>query len=418
MRNFFLLLIFLSTIFSYAQKEADTIAGYASFIAPEIMLGKTAEANTHFPETNLQTNFLLNFGTSNLNSEKEWAYRLNYPKTGMSLGYSDFGNNEFVGQSYTLQPFVEFNLFPKKTKKLSLLIGFGASYFNTKYDSINNPFNRGISTDITMSFRSFLKYKVFASEKTDYSLGLGYFHHSNGHTKLPNQGLNSFLLSFTAQFNQQKVPLTKRKENIFNRSTYNYFSFRTGIGQNVLSEIFNDKKNVYTAALNYGKVINNTYKFGFGLYYRFYEHYYDYIKNNEQLVKDDYPIFKDNPFGYATNLGVFAKGELLLNHVGIEFQLGLNIYKPFYKIDWRLNQGYSFQNGIDGIGGETIVVEGELDWYYEVKRSISSRLGMNYYFIGTKKRPIHNWFVGAHINANLGQADFPEFSLGYVYSFR
>jgi hypothetical protein len=185
------------------------------------------------------------------------------------------------------------------------------------------------------------------------------------------------------------------------------------VGQNVLSEIFNEKKNVYTAAFNYGKIINNTYKFGFGLYYRFYEHYYDYIKNNEQLVEEDYPIFSVNPFGYATNVVIFANGELLLNHVGIEFQLGLNIYKPFYKIDWRLNQGYAFESG-----DKTIVVEGELDWYYEVKRSISSRLGLNYYLIGTEKKPVHNWFVGAHINANLGQADFPELSLGYVYNFQ
>src|SRR5690606_37428443 len=124
--------------------------------------------------------------------------------------------------------------------------------------------------------------------------------------------------------------------NQFSRSTYNFINLRFGLGQNVLSQIFNEQKAVYTAAVSYGKVINNTYKFGIGAHYRFYEHYYDYIKNEEELVVDRYPKFIENPFGYASNFGVFGTGELLLNHFGIEFQLGINIYKPAYQIDWIL----------------------------------------------------------------------------------
>jgi hypothetical protein len=41
------------------------------------------------------------------------------------------------------------------------------------------------------------------------------------------------------------------------------------------------------------------------------------------------------------------------------------------------------------------------------------RLGLNYYFINPVKNTRCNIFVGADIDANFGQADFSELSLGY-----
>jgi seryl-tRNA synthetase len=52
--------------------------------------------------------------------------------------------------------------------------------------------------------------------------------------------------------------------------------------------------------------------------------------------------------------------------------------------------------------------------YYTLKYRFSGRLGLKYYFIGTSEKPIHNFFVGAFINSNLGQADFTEIAIGYT----
>ncbi|MCF1421138.1 acyloxyacyl hydrolase [Mangrovimonas futianensis] len=386
-----------------------------SYLTPEIQLGKTLEANDGFPNTQLQKSFFLSWGNYNNHRDQEWVYRLNQPKTGVTLGLIDFGNSEAIGTGLSAMTFIDFSL--NKSKKLRLKMGLGASYFNKQYDSIHNPMNRAISTNFTWSFNSFLYYHIHQSENIDYNLGLGYYHHSNGHTKLPNQGLNSLLVSFSGDIRWQHINQTEEPiTNDFKRNSYRYFSSAFGLGWNTLSNKFNSTKNVYNLTLSYGKVINRTFKFGFGAYYRFYEHYYDYIKNEETLILEEYPQFKDNPYGYATNIGLLGKGELLLNHFGLEFQIGLNIYKPFYSIDWKLNQGYTYERPTEN-GPITVEVLGELDWYYEVKRTISSKMGINYYFIGTDKTPKHNFFIGAHINANLGQADFTEFSAGYVYSF-
>jgi hypothetical protein len=382
------------------------------------MIGQLSEPNTDFPEVGIQKSFFLNFGAYQKSNHQEWAYRLNYPKTGIGFGLSDYGNPENVGKSYSILPYADFGLFD--SKRFRLLFGLGLSYHNVQYDIRTNPLNKGISTDFAWTFRGSLLYELWRLENSTLKLGLNYLHHSNGHVKLPNQRFNSFLfgisyeMGYTNRYDFPKQLLIKKTSG---RSTYNFYSLRVGLGQNVLSQIFNDKKEVYTAALTYGKVINKTYKFGIGVYYRFYEHYYDYIRNEEELIVDRFPQFLENPYGYATNFGVFGTGELLLNHIGIEFQLGLNVYKPFYQVDWILNQGYVFIAYDEGDEPFIAVAYGELDWYYEVKRTVSSRLGLKYYFIGTDKTPRHNFYIGAHLNANLGQADFNELSFGYVYSF-
>ncbi len=382
------------------------------------MIGQLSEPNTDFPEMGLQKSFFLNFGSFHNAKNQEWAYRLNYPKTGLIFGVSDYSNAEFVGKSYSIIPNTEFNFL--KSNRFKLLFGLGLSYHNVQYNIRSNPLNKGISTNLAWAFRGSLLYEFWKFESATLKLGLNYLHHSNGHVRLPNQGYNSFLLGVSYEIeysNGDGFPKTYLKKVPTVRSSHNFYSLRVGLGQNVLSEIFNEKKQIYSAAFSYGKVINKTYKFGIGAYYRFYGHYYDYIKNEEELIAERYPQFIENPYGYATNFGVFGTGELMMNHFGVEFQLGLNIYKPFYQVDWILNQGYVFIATDEEQNPYIAVVYGELDWYYEIKRSVSSRLGIKYYLVGTDKNPKHNIYVGAHINANLGQADFNELSFGYVYSF-
>ena len=392
----------------FAQNEEQTV-NTSFYFNPEFVLGFTTEANSDFSDRGLQSGLFLNFGWQNQSNENEWAKQLNYLKTGISFGVTDYGNSEKLGQSFSLMPFAEFKVF----KRWNLHSGIGVSYMNTLYHDVNNPFNQAITTHLNWSFRAFMYYDVFADDKLDWKVGLGYNHSSNGHTRLPNQGFNSFLASVSANLysknDKSDEPLNTTKSP---RTVQWYFSSRFDIGQNVLSEVFNDKKEVYSVAFSAGKIINKTFKFGAGFYYRFYEHYYDYIKNEEELIVSDYPELAEHPFMNASNFGVFASSELLLGHIGFEFDIGFNIHKPFYKIDWKLNQGYSYQSGEN-----TVVVLGELDDYYKLKKTVSSRLGLKYYLINNNDEPKHNAFVGAHINANLGQADFTALTLGYVYRF-
>ena len=306
------------------------------------MLGFTAESNDNFPDRSLQKQLLLNFGWDHTNNPKEWAQRLKGPKNGVTLGYTDFGNRDSLGSAITVMPFIEFNVF--KSKRLKSQVGMGGSYFTKIYDEIDNPNNQAVSTNITWSFRAFLHYDILRREKVDWRLGLGYFHHSNGHTRLPNQGYNSFLLSVSADIKSLekiKEPVQIEKTD-YKRRINDYISFYGGYGINVLSLAYNDQRSVYTLSGEYGKVLNGMFKVGIGFYYRFYEHYYDYIVDEEFLVREgeEFDYFTEDPWRYATNFGLHVNGEFILNHIGFNVQLGVNLHKPAYAIDWRINQGW------------------------------------------------------------------------------
>lgn len=417
MKKHFLFLWVLVATSVIAQVETYSPAS-EYVITPEFMLGISAEANDFFPERDLQKQVIVGFGRKHSHNPQEWAYWLKAPKTGLNLGFTDLGNPDLLGYSVSLMPFIEFDAFGRRQKDFKVFVGIGGSYFNVKYDENDNFFNQAIATDLTWSFRASFHYVLFKTKSVDYRIGAVYFHSSNGHTRLPNQGLNSFLGSISADIkNPYKRPIYD-SSNTFEtpkKSVYEYWSGRFGSGRNVLALSFNDKKSVFTLAGEYGKVWNKTYKFGLGFYYRYYDHYYDYIKGNETLVQDgkEFDSFKEKPFLNASALGVYANFEFLLNHVGIDLQLGANLFKPAYKIDWRINEGWD--NAPREIPDNWVY--GEFNTKFKLKHIISSRMGLKYYLFGTNEVPKNNFFVSAHINSNLGQADFSEVSIGYVRSF-
>lgn len=415
MKKLLTLSFFLMPIFIFGQTDS-TWKKNALVFTPEVLFGITTESNDGFPETKLQKQAIFAIGRSQKNNPQEWAQRLKGPNTGLSFGYTDFGNLDSLGIALTVLPFIEFKAF--RSNRFKVLTGMGASYFTKKYNPETNPKNQAVTTDLTWAFRLYLYYQFLSTKEIDWRLGLGYSHHSNGHTKLLNQGYNSFLLSLSADI---KNPLNRsrkivsKKLPIYQKTVYSYYAFRAGLGQNVFGLAFNDKKNVYTIAGELGRVYNNTFKVGIGFYYRFYKGYYDYIKGNESLVQTgrEFDYFKGNPWYYASNLGVSIHGEVFLNHWGIDLQLGFNLHKPAYKMDYRINEGWD--NAPREIPNSWLL--GELDSGYKKKFRISSRLGLKYYLIGMEKAPKDNFYIGGHLNANLGQADFTELSLGYVHSF-
>lgn len=419
MKNIFLILIICIVTNSIAQNPVSSDS-YSDYVMPEILYGLTAEPNDSFPPVKNQTGVFISFGTYHGLIDEESAYRLNYPRTGFTIGASDYGNWDQVGQSFTGMAFIEFDFFRKRRKDLKMNVAMGASYFNKRLTRNGNEVNKGVSTGINWSFKAFMHYELFKHKKTAVRLGVGFFHHSNGHTRLENQGFNSFLMSLSTQIHERDIQSYKPPDSIINRkrdrTSQTYIQLRSGIGQNVLSKEFNNRKEVYSVALSIGQITNKTYKFGGGVFYRFYEHYYDYIVNEEELITELYPYFADAPFSYASNFGIFGEASLLLNHIALEINVGFNFYEPFYKVDYQINQGLTYYI-MTGEGPVFLEELGELSPKYEKKRSVSSRLGLKYYLIGNNKAPNHNIFLSITLNANLGQADFSELSIGYVYGF-
>ena len=419
----------------------------------EILYGISAEANDFFPERDPQFSFVLGIGKT---LELPGKLPAKNPNIGLLGMYTDLGNTELLGHSYALIPYVSFPIFGKHWKGSRLKFGLGGAYFDTRFDPEANFFNQAVTTDITWAFRGSVHQKLWQNAYGLMDLGLVYNHQSNGHTKLPNQGLNSFLISLRQTWNSKFIYRASHDDNDYSdesgvwlkseratpysaansvdqlaqknikedlneskqHQTEEYLEARFGYGQNVLAPAFNDLRPVRTVSITWGKTHKGYLRWGVGAFYRFYQHYHDYIKGNESLVRpgQEFAEFKDNPWRYGSNFGVHLNGEVLLGHFGVSTQLGFNFYKPAYAIDWRINEGWDYPPR--ELPPNWVL--GEYNTKYQLKKYISSRLGIRYYLwdtrTGSAKQKHHtiNPFIGAHLNANLGQADFTELSFGVI----
>ncbi len=355
-----------------------------------------------FPNTHLQHGFALNIGTLKNDTSSSWTKYYNYPETGVTLFYSNIGNNDIFGNQYSVLAFISFNVFNRPIKPYYFKLGIGASYFDTYFDSITNPRNIDVGSSFTWAFQAFLYKTILEKKGMNLRAGIGFSHASNGHTQLPNLGINSGLFSLSAQFYNKEIDnyqLIKAKTKLNTHKNYS-LSLRGGLGFHEYGDkdgpVGKGKKNVYSTSFSIGKTYNNHLKIVIGGTYRYYEQYYD------QIIKNNYEDFIENPKKSSSNIVLFIGSEFLMGHFSIDVELGANVYKPFYK---QFEKDFPAGNRFNGYE----------KFKANFKRALSTRLGLNLFLFNTNKLPKHNFFIGPHIKANAGQADFTELSFGYHY---
>ncbi len=396
-RIFFLLCFIGSYVCVVNAQDQPKESKYLFFVEPELMLGKTVANYNDFPKTDAVQSVFLSVGikdTRNLHCSKYY----NNPTTGVSFSYSNFGNDSVLGKSYGIMPFIQFHPWGHLQKTWSLKFGMGGSYFTRSY--ADSEQNLAIGSKLTWSFQAFLYRELFTLNRINFLVGAGYLHSSNAHTKLPNMGLNSAHVSLACQWNSRTL-ISKKKDIYLGTdvdSDRRYFiNVRTGLGIHEYGgksePVGGASGKVYSTALSGGILFKEHLKVRAGFTYRFYEHYYD------QIEKTANPDFIDSPSWNASNIYFHLGSEFLIGHFGLDIEGGLNLFKPYYSEYYKTYGG------------------GASEVKYKLKKYFSSRMGLNLYFINTNKMPKNNFFIGANINANFGQADFSEMNFGYTYTF-
>ena len=387
----------------YAQKKQ---------LFTEYSIGETSSANNDFISLKSSQTFGVGFGMQHSDS-LNWVKQLRNPYTGVILQVANHGNVEKIGHSISLLTYIEKPII-LKNEKLKLLSGIGIAY-HTKKNTIENWQNKAISTDLTWAYRLGVYYNIWSNSQFDSRINLNYLHYSNGHIQWPNNGINTLALglNFTYNgFNKTENPIEKviLKKDI-KKEKQTFFSVQTGIGQHALYRFYNFRRNVYSFDFMYGKIYNKTHKVGLGIYMRQYTNNYKYIKEGNNLVSEKYPELQKNPFLNSSSMGIALNYEFLMQHVSIETELGLTLYRPFFETEYRLNATLiNKQTGLYELGK----AEG---MEYSLKRFVSGKLGLKYYLFNTNKTPKNNVYLGGHIVSVLGQADYSELALGYTHTF-
>lgn len=126
---------------------------------------------------------------------RAWQYLKSYPRLGVSLLYTHFGNPQVLGNAYSLLCYAEPFLTAHKSFSLSFRLGAGLAYLDNIYDAEKNPGNLFFSSRISFP----LVVKLMANYRLDRRLllraGLSYNHISNGGLQQPNKGINYPTLS-------------------------------------------------------------------------------------------------------------------------------------------------------------------------------------------------------------------------------
>ncbi len=384
-------LLFCLSTYCFAQ---DTTRPNSHFIEPEYMIGKVIPmSNSHpFPETRLQHITAINYGFTN-NDTTKWGKYYNHAESGFMLLYSNLGNNQILGHQFSLLPYVSFRIFNKLKSPFKLKLGAGVTYFTSRFDSLANPTNEIIGSQFAWDTKAILYKSIYKKGGFNLNLGIGISHESNGHTRLPNLGVNSPIASITGRFYNQKEdnyfhPTRTKRKNV---SPKNYYiTLEEGFGIHEQDETEGPEmgilKPIYSTDLSAAILFNKHIKLRAGFVYRYYQIFYDHI------IKTETEGLIDNPHWSASNINFYVGNEFLMGHISIDALLGINLHKPFYQ---KFNQ--------------------ETDLGITLQKTLLTRIGLNLYLINTHKLPKHNLFIGAHIKANMAKADFTELTIGYTY---
>jgi hypothetical protein len=322
------------------------------------------------------------------NGYRHWHKQFGYPLSGFSLVYADFGNAAVLGKSIALMPDVRF-FFTRGRFVPWLRLGTGVAYFNRAYDPLKNPENLVLGSSFSNISCASLGADLHISQNFSIITGASLYHYSNGHSVLPNIGMNvisaSAGLRYYPNIREKKIRQASDSSNISKKWM---FSLRLGYGRHefgtATKPLGGPSYPVYALTAWAGKRLGRVSVLQAGVFINWYGSFSEYIQ-----MKD---FYAGNITAKAAVAGVFIGHEFLFGRLGFVQQAGVNLYKPFPDDYAKLTGSHDLKD--------------------KLKRVSSNKLGFHYYLLRNNEIKRFNIFTGIFIKSNLGSADFLEASIG------
>lgn len=391
----FLLVVMLLFDHVQAQPLAGKDQGNLFFFQTGIMTGRNVANYSTFPDSKWRKGISLDIGLEALDTVNHYTSHYNFPQYGISLSMTQLGNDSALGKEFSITPFFVYNPFRNHQKGLYFRVGLGLSYFTKFFNGETNSANEAVGSSFTWAFHGIISKPLLSVPHFSLNLNLAYYHASNGHTQLPNFGLNSAMFGLSCRFlcGQNVTDSPSRPEKGATGKKRFFVFMRQGTGINELGgttgPVGGKKGLIYSGSIAGGIIFNRHIKVRAGFTYRYYELVRAYDSETDPWN------YSQSAAWFASNIYFFAGCEFLIGHFGLDVEGGLNMHKPFYS--------YFFDT-----------FEGGSKLTYFLKNTFPTRMGLNFYLVNTEKNPRNNVSIGAHINANFGEADFSELSIAYT----
>ena len=167
----------------------------------------------------------------NSKQKNYWQQLYNHPEYGISLFYTNFGEDKVLGSSIGLEYFFKINIINQSKLKLYMRSGFGVNYISRKYDEIDNPLNTSMGSNYNVRFNLRMATSINVLKRLALNFGAGLDHFSNANTQYPNRGINAiaFYGGLTYNLNNElpkyEVLEVPDIENRFHSNTSLYLGF-------------------------------------------------------------------------------------------------------------------------------------------------------------------------------------------------
>lgn len=304
----------------------------------------------------------LEFRKTNLNDVYSNIYRHPY----MGIGwYAATFHNSAIGKPRGLYYFLTIPVKTDGYNKLSLAYSgaFGLSYQFNPFDSIQNPANIFIGSNLNCYVHLGLEADYKISERWHANAALGFKHFSNGSIKKPNYGINLIPVTIGVRykFAPEQVQLNPIPVPEFIR--YHLFNVMLAFGSKNY-EYNNPNYFKMMIGLNYLKAINYKYRIGIGI----------------DMFYSTRPYFRTKPYQSggtdAISVAVVPNWEWVVSE---------KIYIPL------------------GIG------------IYLYHNNFNSEASPIYERVGIRYRITNHFAAGVSIKAHKESADFFEWTMVYTF---
>ena len=352
-------------------------------------VGKLLEIYSGYPKST--TNFGIDAAwTTQGDTSNIWEAMWNYPETGVALSYINFGNSDTLGSSIGLT--YRFYLMQTLGRRWSIIEGMdmGVAYYTLPFNYIENPGNIAVGARFSGMIRLSVSFRFHISKLWQAYAGFTFHHASNSHTGLPNVGINIPMLQLGAVYYIKKdESFYKASKPEFNYNKKIQFNMRLALGLNRFGSEVGPSNGpyyqIYLASFYLDKRVSAINKVQFGM-----DTYYN--SGYRQFLESQQPPELEANFVNSSVISIWVGNEFLIGRLGLIFQIGYNLYNPFLKYFVKLDESIS-----------------------PAKAYIPTRIGAQYYLKDNFHGAKSNAFIGVYIKANMGQADFLEFSLGYKF---
>ena len=141
--------------------------------------------------------------TKKTNGKAYWQFAHNYPRIGLAASYRNFEASNIFGHALLCIPFMDFDVWASGFGILQIRHGTGLAYATRRYNEIDNPENKLLSTKLNATSLLDIGYRKKLTINWNIKAGAFLSHISNGRIKQPNGGINSWMLYMTTSYTQQ-----------------------------------------------------------------------------------------------------------------------------------------------------------------------------------------------------------------------